>query len=377
MKKLICLLFISFVSLITFAQSNDAIIKKLLEKQIITEEEATDLLNDKTEQTSTSAKIEQVTDILNNRYLKIGGYAQFLFSYNSMNKVKDDLSVRNAFISLGGNPVGNLNYFMMYNFKNNVFTEGYVTWTPFKSIGARIGQMKIPLGIENNMSMSKIEFIQNTLMMEYFLGGSKDVLAKQNGKNSAGRDIGAILLGSVINYKNSTLIDYVVGAYQGGGINNSSPRNSKDFTMNMFLKPIEGLRVGGGAYFGMAEYAKATGESVGTYNRNRWITSVEYKKIDKLIVRSEYTRAYDSNVQGEGGYVMGMYRFLPKFDGGVQLEYLRQNIDMSAHQNNYTGGVNFYMNKYAKLMLNYTYSDYSRQVAKNNQRVEMQFVVAY
>lgn len=374
MKKFLFFFLFCSLSNLIFSQSNDVLVKKLVEKNIITENEAGEILS---ETTVTTTSKTTVSSILDNKYLKIGGYAQLLGSYNSMSEIKDDLSVRNAFISLGGNPFDNFNYFIMYNFRNNVFTEGYVTWTPLTSIGLRVGQMKIPLGIENNISLSKTEFIQNTLMMEYFLGGAQDVLTSQNGKNSAGRDLGAILLGSLINYKNSTFLDYTVGAYQGSGINASSPRNSKDFTMNIFLKPIQGLRVGGGAYFGMADYSLGVAASE-SHIRNRWIASAEYKILNKLTIRSEYTRAYDSNIQGEGGYVMGMYRFLPKFDGGVQLEYLRPNRDFSAHQNDYVAGVNYYMNQYAKLMLNYTYSDYSKQMdRKNNHRVQLQLVIAY
>lgn len=170
MKKLLCLFYICFVSITAFAQSNDALVKKLLEKQIITEEEAADLLTDSNAPSNTtSTKIEKITDIFNNRYLKIGGYTQFLFSYNSQNQIKNELSIRHAFINLSGSPLDNLSYFVMYNLKGSTLIDGYVTWTPYKAIGAKIGQMKVPLGIENNMSLAKLEFIQNTLMMEYFL----------------------------------------------------------------------------------------------------------------------------------------------------------------------------------------------------------------
>lgn len=381
MKKIFFILIIMLAPLFALSQTTDVLVKKLVEKNIITDAEATVILKETTtvEVKSDNSKdlVNQITNIFNSQYVKVGGYSQLLYTYDDLSNVKHDFSVRNAFIALSGKAMPNLSYWIMYNFSASSLTELYVTWTPSEYVGVRAGQQKIPLGIENNISLSKTEFIQNTLMMTYLLGGGKDVLTNQNGKNNTGRDFGINLFGNLFSCEGRSFVEYTIGLYQGSGMNSRATRSNKDFVANVFLKPIAGLKIGGGAYFGEAKYSLDQAAAK-AYVRNRWIASAEYKLDNKLTLRSEYVRGYDAKTQREGGYAMANYSVLPYLQLGAQVEYLNMNRKSSAQQMDYVGGANFIMSKNAKLMLNYTYSDFSKKMNRENgQKVEMQLVITY
>lgn len=380
MKKSFFVLMLVLVPLWGFAQSSESLVKILVDKEVITLEEATVLLKEQ-EQASKSNQIkelsEQLGNVFNSKYLKVGGYSQLLYSYNDMSNIKHDFSIRNAFISLSGNVLDDLSYMVLYNFKGSSITELYVTWTLSDEVGIRAGQQKIPLGIENNISLSKTEFIQNTLMMNHLLGGASDVQTLQNGKNNTGRDFGIKMFGDLIPYQDRTFVEYAVGLYQGSGVNSNAYRSNKDLVLNVLLKPVEGLKVGGGAYFGGAVYALNQEPAV-THVRNRWIASGEYKINKNCLFRAEYARAYDSNIVREGGYAMLAYKLAPKLQLAGQVEYLHPDRSLSATQMDYVGGVNYFMGKSAKLMLNYTYSDFSERMNQDNtQKIQAQLVITY
>lgn len=380
MKKILITGFCLAMSVLSFSQSsNDLLLKKLVEKNVLTETEAKEL-KDETEATEKSKKftLESLSPVVSSKYMRLSGYAQLLYSYSSSANVKNDFTVRNAFVNIKGNALKDLSYSVFFNFKGATLVEYDVIWSPLKELKFRIGQQKTLLGIDNVVSLSQLEFIQNTRLTNNLLGGAGDVQTQQSGKNSAGRDIGIKAYGNLLTLNNHDFLEYGIAVYQGSGINESAYRSDKDFAAQLYVYPLKDWKIGGGAYFGGAVYALNQGDPRETHVRNRWLLSTEYKT-SKVFLRSEYVKAYDSTIRREGVYAAGGYTFFDKLQPIARYDYYVPDTAVrSSHVNDYTVGLNYYFTPACRIQGNYTYSDYSKSLAqKDNHRVEVQFQIIY
>ncbi|MFV0536372.1 MAG: porin [Dysgonomonas sp.] len=365
MKKLLLLLSLCAVCIFSFAQdSNNELLKKLVEKNILTQSEADSLrLPQKKSLSQTTNKIREA---FNTPYMRFGGYGLFMYRYNDLAPVKHNAEARVIFISMRGELTKNLKYFILAEFVKPRPYEFYAEWTPTNEFNFRAGQMKTPLSLENQMSLTDIEGVLNTRSISALIGMGDDVQAKQNGLNNTGRDVGVMTYGNLFKTQTHDLLEYKIGLYQGTGINTSENNNSKDFAANLMLQPVKGFRIGGGAYFGEARYAIATGSVVDNHVRNRWIVSSDYRS-ERVYARAEWITANDGGISKEGLHGMGMYYFVPKkLNAFAKVDYLNQNKDANSEVIDYTLGVNYHFYGPCRLQLNYTYSDYSKNWGASN-----------
>lgn len=365
MKKLLLLLSLCAVYIFSSAQdSNNDLLKKLVEKNILSQSEADSLsLPQKKSFSQTTNKIREA---FNTPYMRFGGYGLFMYRYSDVSSVKHNAEARVIFLSMRGELTKNLKYFILAEFVKPRPYEFYAEWTPVSEFNFRAGQMKTPLSLENQMSLTDIEGILNTRSISALIGMGDDVQAKQNGLNNTGRDVGVLAYGNIFKAQTHDLLEYKVGLYQGTGINTSENNNSKDFAANLMLQPVKGFRIGGGAYFGEARYAIASGQAEDNHVRNRWIVSSDYRS-ERVYARAEWITANDGAISKEGLHGMGMYYFIPKkLNAFAKVDYLNQNKDTNSEVIDYTLGVNYHFYGPCRLQLNYIYSDYSKNWVANN-----------
>lgn len=365
MKKLLLLLSLCAVCIFSFAQdSNNELLNKLVEKNILSQSEADSLrLPQKKSLSQTANKIREA---FNTPYMRFGGYGLFMYRYNDLAPVKHNAEARVIFISMRGELTKNLKYFILAEFVKPRPYEFYAEWTPTNGFNVRAGQMKTPLSLENQISLTDIEGVLNTRSISALIGMGDDVQAKQNGLNNTGRDVGVMAYGNLFKTQTHDLLEYKVGLYQGTGINTSENNNSKDFAANLMSQPVKGFRIGGGAYFGEARYAIESGSAVDNHVRNRWIVSSDYRS-ERVYARAEWITANDGGISKEGLHGMGMYYFVPKkLNAFAKVDYLNQNKDTSSEVIDYTLGVNYHFYGPCRLQLNYTYSDYSKSWGASN-----------
>lgn len=365
MKKLLLLLSLCAVCIFSFAQdSNNELLKKLVEKNILSQSEADSLrLPQKKSLSQTTNKIREA---FNTPYMRFGGYGLFMYRYSDVAPIKHNAEARVIFLSMRGELTKNIKYFILAEFVKPRPYEFYAEWTPANEFNFRAGQMKTPLSLENQMSLTDIEGILNTRSVSALIGMGDDVQAKQNGLNNTGRDVGVLAYGNLFKTQTHDLLEYKVGLYQGTGINTSENNNSKDFAANLMLQPVKGFRIGGGAYFGEARYAASSGLLDANHVRNRWIVSSDYRS-ERIYARAEWITANDGGISKEGLHGMGMYYFVPKkLNAFAKVDYLNQNKDINSEVIDYTLGVNYHFYGPCRLQLNYTYSDYSKNWVANN-----------
>lgn len=383
MKKVLFLL--SFISLGLFAygqDSNDALLKKLVEKNIITQAEADSLSlfasEEKKSNVSSKNTLEKIKEAVNSPALQLGGYSLFMYKYSDLENVKHSAEPRVVFLSLKGEPIKNFKYCVFADLAHATIYEFYGEWTPSAAFNVRIGQAKTPLSIENQLSLTAIEGVLNTRSISALMGMKDDVMYLQDKISSAGRDIGVKIYGELIKTKTHNLLGYDIGLYQGTGLNTKDNNNTKDFAANVLLQPIKGFRIGGGAYFGQATYLKPGDLEVSDHVRNRWILSSDYK-FDQFYARLEWIKGNDGGINKEGLNGMGMYYFIPsKFNSFAKVDYLNQDKSTNNELMEYTVGVNYYFYKTCRLQLNYTYTDYSKKWgARDSNVVIAQLQIVY
>jgi len=376
MKKLLIMLSLCIACVYIYAQNQDSeLIKKLVEKNILTQNEADSLLNK--QETANNNIFTTVREAFNTPYMRFGGYGMLMYRYSDVNSIKHSLDARVVFLHVRGELSDNLSYFAMVEFVNPGLTEYYVNWTPAKEFNVRVGQMKTPFSLENQFSLTVLESITNSRSVSALAGMADDVLRSQNGINNTGRDMGIMVHGNLLKMENHDLLEYKLGLYQGTGMNTSETNNAKDFIANVMLQPVKGFRVGAGGYFGQATYVKGNDYLEADHVRNRWLVSSDYKS-DRLYARAEWIKANDGGIKKEGLQGVGLWYFIPeKLNTFARVDYLNQNKDVNQEVIDYTFGVNYYFYKSCRFQLNYTYSDFSKKWDAPNSSVvlgQMQIV---
>lgn len=367
MKKL-TIIFVSFLlisSLPLLAQdSNDELLNKLVEKNVLTKEEADELRKTQNKQESKNVidkGTEKIRSIFSNiPYIKIGGYGLLRYQYKEFSNSHHNLDVRVVFLSVGGDITDHLSYYVLGELVDPMLYEYYATWAPVRELSIRGGQFKVPFTIENPISLTALETISNTRSISSLAGMTGDPIELTNGKNKAGRDLGIQISGSLINIGSHDFIQYYAGVFQGEGMNVSDKNNHKDFAGSLYVQPVKGFRFGGGVYAGQTTYAKPGQAGVKSHVRNRWGVSAEYTS-DNFYARSEWIQANDGGIDKEGLYGTALWYFIPKKMNVVgKVDYYNQNKNIHSEAMDYTIGFNYYFYNQCRFQLNYTYSDFSK-----------------
>lgn len=379
MKKTFLLLVACFLSLGIYAQdSNEQLLKKLVEKQVLTQEEANQIKEEsaKTSLTETATKIREA---FNTPYMRFGGYGMLTYKYNEYSRNHHDFRARVVFISVNGKITNTISYGILAEFVDPTLHEYFGEWTPSKYFNVKAGQFKIPFSIENSIALFNLETIYNTRSISSLVGMADDVLKYQNSKNSGGRDIGIQASGSLLKRGDRDLLQYSVGIFQGAGINITADNNDKAFSGMLYLLPVKGFRLGGGAYFGEATYSvdKAT-IPVGDHVRNRWVLSSDYSS-DRFYARAEWLHGNDGGIKKQGLYGLGAYYLIPKkLNVLAKVDYYNNNTNINSEVLDYTCAVNYYFFPQCRFQLNYTYSDYNKKWdARNTNMVAAQMQIVF
>ncbi len=385
MKKALLLIFFAGISLSSLIaqDSNKQLLDKLVEKEILSQDEADELL-DSSSETKQESKIEQndegnVHNIFKNiPFVNIGGYGMLMHNYNNTAKTKHDTQIRVMFLAIRGNITNELSYFVLTELANPLLYEFYADWKPRKEFNIRAGQAKTPIGMENQLSLTILETVFNTRSISSLMGMGGDVLQLQNGRNNTGRDIGVQAYGSFIEVSDHDLMEYGVGIYQGSGVMSNDKNNSKDFAGSLLFQPIKGFRIGGSTYLGEATYLKPGDLNEAKHTRNRWIASSDFRS-GPLYARAEWIYAKDSNIEKEGLTGLLQYYFVPdKFNVIGKVDYLNHDKKNNNEVIDYLVGVDYYFYNRCRVQLNYQYSDYSASWAeKDSHRVIGQLQIVF
>lgn len=382
MKKITALILLFVLHGGIAAQNSDDLLKKLVEKNVLTQSEADQLRESsaKEEKPSTTQTVEKVRNFFNSPYLQFGGNGQLMYRYSDVDQIHNDFKAKNLFLSVNGKLNDAFRYGFLVEFVNPSVQEFWGEWTASKMFNLKVGQFKSPFTMESQLVPATLETASYSRTISNLVGyaGEDDVLKKQNNKNNFGRDAGMMVSGELISLANHNLIQYSAGVFQGTGVTTGETNNGKDFAGMLLLQPVKGFRIGGGAYLGQATYTKVGETVVSDHVRDRWYLSADYKS-DRFYARSEWVHGNDGGIDKEGVYGLGMFYLIPKkLNVLAKVDYYNKNKDVNSEVIDYTAGVNYYFYPMCRVQLNYTYSDYSNKWdAPNSNIVFAQLQIAF
>jgi len=270
----------------------DIIIDHLLKKQIITEQDAEEIRAEiaaaRSEQAAASAKSPR--PVTAKTPVKLSGYVQARYQHSPAERFNDGGDIRRARVSLEGNPLPALDWKLQWDLAGSRrAVTGVSAGPPLTTTSAAVGraqlldaiigyrlpsgvrlqagQFKIPFGVENLQSSTRLELINRSTVTE--------ALAPGRDLGAQGRDIGLMAGGSARGGE----LEWSPGVFNGAGINNGDDNDRKDLAARLTWKPAAPLHLGAAVYDGAAGAARSRHDRTGLellYRTGRWNVQAEY-----------------------------------------------------------------------------------------------------
>lgn len=376
MKKY-ALIMILFIVRASYSQTTNDILNVLVQRKLVTQEEADSLRADaalKQQESDAKRKSFQVTAGKN---ISLAGYTQIRYQNLEETGKKSGFDIRRARLDVKGNISPYVGYRLQTDFAGTStgafakLLDAYAEVKLTDYFNLTIGQQKVALSYENQVSDNKSESVDRSQVVEALVARSKDVIGNQNG-----RDIGIQANGSLFNTGERFLLDYQVGVFNGAGINAAADNNlSKDVAARLLIHPIQGLDLGGSYYDGVGNYLViSTDKANRNKGRTRWGTELSYEK-KRFSLHSEYLEGKDNVVNKNGYYMQAAFYIIPQqFQIIGKYDSYDPNNDKSDDASIvYTLGVNYLFNANTKLQVAYNIrKEQGTEISNNFATVQFQ-----
>jgi hypothetical protein len=227
----------------------------------------------------------------------------------------------------------------------------------------RVGQQRIPFGIENQTPGGLLPFINRSFVDFKVTRNASavfnaDVNRFSNSEFNQERDIGVQMRGRL----GGDYFDYALGAFNGSGINVSDSNSSKDAIGRLGFNPHRGLR------FGVSEYLGTQldiNKNSGVRHRTGGDFELTHDLIPRLHIMGEVADGKDMNyptgIHRLAWYVQGMFEVMPQGTPTKPLLLVKYRYDqfrdnLGVHDNNYdrrTVGFDYYFLNAVKMSSGY------------------------
>jgi len=273
---------------------------------------------------------------------------------------------------LVGNIPYDISYYMFVEysaFKDGPYLlDAFITYSrlgPYLNIS--LGQFKSPFSMERNTACSGLYTINRSMVVNQL---------------AMDRDIGIMFLGSI-----KDKISYSFALMNGTGMGVRDDNKSKDYVGHVVFSPFKFLSVGCGFRFGKAKPAVEGAEED---ERKRYGGEIEVKH-GNFLLQGEYIKGKDvgsyttgggcggplevhqGTVERSGFFVQAMYMTPWNIQPVIKYESYDPNktIDNDKRQIT-TFGVNYFLNEWTKIMVNYLYCAEADYVEYDNDQILVQ-----
>ena len=264
------------------------------------------------------------------------------------------------------------------NSENKVhLLDGYVSYTRFaKWAKITVGQFKSPFSLEQNTACSGLYTVNRSEVVSQLAGPQ--------------RDLGLVVSGG----HDSLKFSYSVGLMNGSGMNNHDDNNNKNIVGRIVAGPFKGLKIGGSFKAGGINPTDPT-EKLNNIYRFAAEAQFSWKSLliqgeyiygqDKLFSASRipiyggcggiigYETKQPGTYHKDGAWIIASYK--TKFNIEPVLKFDTWNSDKDSRfsrVNTYTIGVNYYINDYTRLQINYANLKESREILNDMVMVQIQ-----
>ncbi|MEK6645661.1 MAG: porin [Candidatus Firestonebacteria bacterium] len=302
--------------------------------------------------------------------LTVSGYVHTRYSYTSYDN-PDAFAVVRARLILSGSVVPDVSYRFQYDLRlaTSGLRDAFIKYSNLPlGMAITVGQFKIPIseaGIIWGTAANNL--INGPIIYEGYL-------YKKTGYSTitfADRETGIVLDGKMLD----NTIGYALGVVNGNGINIADDNNNKDILARVTVAPFKELNLGVGAMSGR--------EVSATYIARKRLIATAKCEIDSFKLVSEYFYQEREKSVGklatDNFYITGSYIF--KLDEQFiepVLRYQQYTADVfnaDYKVNVVTPGLNFGLNKYTRLQVNYNYIQ--DEIAANDNEVLVQLELKF
>ena len=363
-KLLIIVLILQTLSVVKLrAQSTNDLLNLMVANKTITAEQA-DSLRAEAAIKQQEADANKKSFFVNAaRSMKLSGYTQVRFQqFDETGKI-NGTDIRRARLSLQGDVTPYWSYQFQVDFAGGArLLDAVADFKPVDYLNVSVGQTKIPLSFESQMSDNKTEANDRSQVVEALVARGKDVNGNHNG-----RDLGIMLYGAFLKINDKNVLDYRIGIFNGEGINVNDSNDAKSSAGRLIAHVMKGLDVGASYYSGWDRFSTTKGEPTTNQERSRYGFDLNYD-YKKFYFRGEYLQGKDGAISREGWYLQSGYfiaknkvQLLAKYD--VYDPNMSKTGDMSTR---YVVGATWFFNNWSKLALNYNFCEEEGASIKNN-----------
>jgi len=350
LKRLLLVFIIVASAIASKAQSNDELLNLLIKKNLLTQQEADSLRSDlalKEQQKRDKDKANQHSISIGSKALQISGLVQERYQGFQQKGVNDAFDLHRARLIVSGNITDSWSYYTQTELGGTgvKLVDAYTSYRFADYLRFQVGQFKIPFSLESLTSDGQLEFIDRSQVVEALAGRSKDVIGNQQG-----RDIGAQISGSFVKVDDRYLFDYTFGVFNGAGYDVTTDNNDrKDWAGRFGIHPIKNLDLGADIYEGKGIPTGGTKDQA----RNRYGFDGRYV-IGALSLNAEYDHGTDAAIQKDGWFAQAGYFVIPQIQVVARYDtYDPNKLITTDRAKIYSGGVNFFFNKWTKLSVDY------------------------
>jgi phosphate-selective porin len=368
--KYLLILTLVLPALASKGQQNDDLLNVLVKKNVISEQEADSLRSDeaiKAQKKKDQEIANQHSITIGTKALQISGLVQTEYEGFEQSTKTNTFLLHRARLDVKGSISDDWSYEVYTEFAgaNPKLLDAYTTYKIFDFLKITAGQFKVPFSYESLVSDSELDFIDRSQVVNALSGRSTDVIGNQNG-----RDIGAELTGSFAKLNDHYLFDYYFSVLNGAGYDVTTDNNQhKDIAGRFVIHPIQNLSIGADFYHGIDLFTVAAGTAkANTFNlRNRQGIDGRYVW-KKLALTAEFDKGTDAHINRNGWFGQATY-FV--WSNKLQLAAKYDTYDPTQtittdRTNDYTGGVNYFFNKWARFTVNYVDVREQTTQIKNN-----------
>lgn len=384
MKKIVLVLLV--ILSFTFTQKLNAqvvepvdeVLELLVQKGIITINDAADLRAKVALQKQEDEKKKKKFSVSAKKPLNIAGYTQIGYTDDKTTGTFDTFRIRRARLTLSGDFSERISYKLQVDAspspksviesvdfaKQKVKTTRVLTpilidaqldYKIKPDLKLSIGQFKVPFSLENLASSPRLDTINRTNVVENLTPG-RDVPKAQ------GRDIGILLSGEYSDESGKKILDYNAGIFNGSGINTTDDNNAKDFSTRVVYYPIENFFAGVSNYTGKYGATKLKKERTGLE-----FSYIKEKVAYPYFLKGEYVNGKDDKTEKAGWYVLTGIKFKPEYEFVARYETLNLDKSISGNKQDITTiGLNYFLTKESKLQVNYEKKKEESNEVKND-----------
>ncbi len=294
---------------------------------------------------------------------QMGGYLQTQYSMDQSEGIPSGTGNNGLFFRRGeltskGQLLDNLFFVIGFEVTGSTdpLRDAYVDWTAIPMAAARLGQFRIPFGIEMQSSSKKLYLIDRMLVAypNNEQPSSKLVTSVKSGYLQE-RDMGLRLSGKPLT--GPVGVDYAVAIINGSDKNTPDKNDKKDLAGRVGISPLKMLTVGGSIYRGRSPQTVTAGGATTftgiNVKRDRYGADLELHPIEPLVVRAEYVTGKNDATRFNGYYALIAYRLPIDVEPAIRFERLDPDKDKSNNEiTRTTLGINYYIKGDIKLQVN-------------------------